>query len=171
MLFAGKRRPSLSLFVPNSPNRPSAAAQGPPMPNESLRSIFFDRDPVGLSIIAKESHQERGLISPSRNILLSLVLFRTSEKRSVEVDEDPLGESSTSADFLGNKTARKRIYMEDDAIEVGDYDAGDSPASSMKRLRETKQGEGGSEPDSTYFLSRCRLCDKNLHGKDIFMYR
>ncbi|PKI37587.1 hypothetical protein CRG98_042011 [Punica granatum] len=173
MLLGKKRKPSLSLSLFTSFQRPLQAPKKSPKPSKSSRPVFFDPDVVGLAIIATMPHQELGPTNPAKkNIFLPPMLSETSKRRTREAD--PLSESYTCViTHLGNDTVRKRVYYDDQVFEVNDNAATDHGQSifAIKKIVEELKHEIGIGPQSSaYFLGCCRLCKKQLHGMDIFMY-
>ncbi|KAL5538647.1 hypothetical protein UlMin_043606 [Ulmus minor] len=102
---------------------------------------------------------------PAANFRGGLNLERDDE----EVDE--LSESYTCViSHCGNNSIKKRVYFGDKLNGVRNCDV-IMANSSVFSASPANIGEVGLELWTSDFLSSCFLCNKQLHGIDIFMYR
>lgn len=181
----GKKRLTLnlSLFANLSDSKESA---------KSPRN--FERGVVGLGIVAAmndQKHTNDAIISAksSRAAILAVsprsqpipIIPNSSAKPSAKFSDDEehlleekgemeLSESYTCViSHIGNNLIKKREYF-DDKVH-GSY------VVSSRVYSASPSNHGGAENlaavpfQNADFLSSCHLCQKKLHGLDIFMYR
>lgn len=189
----GKRKPtiSLSLFTTLSDSfsfdKHSNSAKSP---------RNFEGDVVGLGIVAAmtdlgDSHDvffspKFGGAAAAANLAVSprsspipivssakpAANFRggLNSERKEEVDE--LSESYTCViSHFGNNVIKKHVYFDDKLNAVEDCDVCMVTTPGVFSASPVNVGELGMEFWTADFLSSCFLCNKQLHGLDIFMYR
>ncbi|GMY36490.1 FCS-Like Zinc finger 13-like [Fagus crenata] len=156
---------------------------------ESPRGLKnYDLGGVGLGIVANLEKSKEG----GREILAKYVVGCSNLNRSspIPVNSSKSGcnrhkvceelevgceENYTYVTCHGQgKSFTKVLYEEDGYVRSG-HERKDLERSNNK-LRTVKDSRPRYEEDfsaypTTYFLSCCQLCNKNLHGKDIYMYR
>ncbi|XP_039120251.1 FCS-Like Zinc finger 13-like [Dioscorea cayenensis subsp. rotundata] len=119
------------------------------------RKSFETGAAVGLGIVAAMSGDSAG---SQRSEPVSIVLAGAMRPvRKEPPAEEMMSESYTCViSYVGGNAVKKRVYFDDGM--------GCNYERSSEKLYKPF-------PPSPEFLSRCYLCRKRLHGKDIFMYR
>lgn len=172
--FQGKKRPTINLSIFTNLADSFASFS----PNKSPRT--FQSGVVGLGIVAAMTDVSNtyepifSARSPkSRPIPIvcspkPVVNYRGGMKLEKENTDqvDELSESYTCViSHFGNNLVKKRVYFDDDD-ELENYSVFFASSSPMNVGGEVKAEFWGGD-----FLSSCYLCQKKLHGLDIFMYR
>ncbi|KAF3437277.1 hypothetical protein FNV43_RR20030 [Rhamnella rubrinervis] len=188
----GKRKPtiSLSLFT-----NLSDSFSFDKHSNSAKTPRNFEGGVVGLGIVAAmtDSGDSHEVFSPAKfggapaaNLAVSprstpipivssakpAANFRggLNSERKEEVDE--LSESYTCViSHFGNNVIRKRVYFDDELNAVEDCDVCMVTTPGVFSASPVNVGELGREFWTADFLNSCFLCNKQLHGLDIFMYR
>ncbi|KAG2664917.1 hypothetical protein I3760_16G104800 [Carya illinoinensis] len=185
--FPGKKRPtiSLSLFTTLSE---SFSVDKSLNPSKSPRN--FQDGVVGLGIVAAmtdlsyKTPENLAVVSP-RSTPIPIVSsakaaanFRGPlNDEEIYEDVDEMSESYTCViSHLGSNVVEKRVYFDDklDGV-VGDW-CGDAYgtngcAARVSSASAVNVGKVSREFWTADFLNTCYLCEKQLHGLDIFMYR
>uniref|UniRef100_A0A2N9I5E3 FLZ-type domain-containing protein n=1 Tax=Fagus sylvatica TaxID=28930 RepID=A0A2N9I5E3_FAGSY len=156
---------------------------------ESPRGLKnYDLGGVGLGIVANLEKSKDG----GREILAKYVVGCSNLNRSspIPVNSSKSGcnrhkvceelevgceENYTYVTCHGQgKSFTKVLYEEDGYVRSGherkDLERSNNKLSTVKDSRPRYEEDFSAYP-TTYFLSCCQLCNKNLHGKDIYMYR
>ncbi|KAI5348391.1 hypothetical protein L3X38_001278 [Prunus dulcis] len=180
--FSRKKRPtiSLSLFTTLSESISSDK-----YPNSIKSPRNFQEGVVGLGIVAamtdlsnpnevaSSEKSPRSSPIPIVSAAKPAANFRggfNMERPGVVVDE--LSESYTCViSHFGNNLTRKRVYFDDKLSGVVNDPSSGVVASGVFSASPVSVGEVGREFWASDFLSSCYLCNKQLHGLDIFMYR
>ncbi|KAJ8767825.1 hypothetical protein K2173_020765 [Erythroxylum novogranatense] len=189
-----KRRPSINLSIFNTLTESFSIDK----PSKSPRT--FEDGGVGLGIVAAMNgsiNQESAKVTslalstsskPSKIVSLAkpAANFRGGvgllnlERDGIILDESD--ESYTCViSYVGNNVIKKHVYHGfDDSVSVFDVSPGLFYASSSPPPPKTtmnidgRRSGGGDETGDLWtndFLSSCYLCNKLLHGLDVFMYR
>uniref|UniRef100_A0A2P2JAD1 FLZ-type domain-containing protein n=2 Tax=Rhizophora mucronata TaxID=61149 RepID=A0A2P2JAD1_RHIMU len=185
-----KRRPTISLSLFGALTESFSIDK----PAKSPKS-FENGDGVGLGIVAAMSSddcQETArianlLLSPRSNPISIASLGKPAANfkggigfPNLERIEDDSDESYTCViSHVGNDVIEKRVYYGfDNSITKYDSRPGlfyTSSSPTTATMMSIGVGCGGSEERGEFwtsdFLSSCYLCNKPLHGLDIFMYR
>ncbi|KAG8376333.1 hypothetical protein BUALT_Bualt09G0052300 [Buddleja alternifolia] len=146
---------------------------------KSAKSFEEPNGVVGLGILAAltDAHR-RDSISPSSKPIqiISNKNFSENNSSNKKLEEMELCEEYTCViSHVGENIVKKREYFEADgsvSVVTGNY--GGFEAVSDSSLSCGGGGGGGGEAaifTIADFLSSCFLCQKMLHGLDIFMYR
>ncbi|KAM0943236.1 putative Zf-FLZ domain, FCS-Like Zinc finger/14 [Dioscorea sansibarensis] len=125
------------------------------------RKSFDTGAVVGLGIVAAMSGDSAG---SERSEPISIVLAGALRPvRKEPPAEEMMSESYTCViSYVGGNAVKKRVYF-DDGMGCNYERSSEEPYRPLLPAPEP-------EPELD-FLSRCHLCRKWLHGKDIFMYR
>lgn len=153
----------------------------------------YDLGGVGLGIVAaleKSNDSKRGHEVLAKYAVCSCNLNRSNPisvnsnktcdrlKGGYEDFEEGNSENYTYVTCHGPSKSFTRVYYDDEG-EYGTYGHErndlefDTCSNKLGNVKdsETTSGETYSGYPTSDFLSSCHLCRKNLHGKDIFMYR
>lgn len=176
--FSGKRRPtiSLSLFTTLSESISSDKS------SNSIKSPRnFQEGVVGLGIVAALSSPHEIPMSakspksspiPIVSAAKPAANFRVMEKQLQGVVVDELSESYTCViSHFGNNLTKKRVYFDDKLSGVVNDSSACVVSTGVFSASPESVGEVGRDFWASDFLSSCYLCNKQLQGLDIFMYR
>ncbi|KAL8492565.1 hypothetical protein ACS0TY_023956 [Phlomoides rotata] len=144
----------------------SASVSSPRSNVQSPRGLMdFDFGGVGLGIVAALDRCETPpALFGRRNLTRSSPIpVKNSWREEMEMDEE-----YTIVTCHGpNKSCTTRVYSGRTPFRIQSSNRGGGGVFHISPMGHAEAG-GIPEPD---FLSSCNLCLKNLHGKDIYMYR
>lgn len=139
---------------------------------EERSACEFDGERVGLSIVAAMADESSGEVVVSRSIPIVSVGSQhgeVAEKTGVrwkESDDASQSHASVTRRFANNGVVTKRVYFCDEE-EEDEEECGGSIMFVSGWPMEAERGETWSSE----VLEVCFLCQKDLRGKDVHMYR
>ncbi|XP_059316189.1 FCS-Like Zinc finger 14-like isoform X2 [Lycium ferocissimum] len=124
---------------------------------------------VGLAIVASLDDNKDGAIKVNKPV------YNTSSIKSIPIpgnstDLDNFEDDTVVTCRGPDKKSYTRVYCNGSVQENRRSTDRKQKCSSVFDISPTRFGDFPRYPDSD-FLSSCHLCNKKLHGKDIFMYR
>ncbi|KAK4853781.1 hypothetical protein QYF36_014485 [Acer negundo] len=167
----GKRKPTINLSLFTNLGDSFSFSSNP---NKSPRNFHVD-GVVGLGIVAAMNdlgsctHEPIFSVKSPRTRPIPIVSSSAIAKPVVERENtelvDELSESYTCViSHFGDNSVKKRVYFDDDDKQKleKNYSVFFASSSPLNISAEFRSGD---------FLSSCFLCNKKLHGLDVFMYR